>query len=165
MSDVKMISLKGIIDEDFVNYRVPSMTLIFPYCSFKCGKDLCQNSDLAKQNIINIKIDKLCRRYIDNPISESIVCQGLEPLDSSEELIAFIEKLRHYYHVNDDVVIYTGYNPDEVENYITALSTYNNIVVKFGRFVPNQQPHYDEVLGVKLSSDNQYAVRLNKKES
>ena len=29
--------LKGIIDEDFVNYKVPCMVLEFPYCDFKCG--------------------------------------------------------------------------------------------------------------------------------
>ena len=37
------IILKGIIDEDFVNYRVPSMTLMFPKCSFKCEKEYGEN--------------------------------------------------------------------------------------------------------------------------
>ena len=38
---------------------------------------------------------------------------------------------------------------------------YDNIVVKFGRFRPNQDPHYDNVLGVKLASNNQYAKKYN----
>ena len=31
--------VKGIIDEDFVNYKKPSMYIAMPNCSFKCDKD------------------------------------------------------------------------------------------------------------------------------
>lgn len=51
--------LKGIIHEDFVNYKKPAMVLEFPFCSFKCdkecGKCVCQNSLLAKNPIYEIK--------------------------------------------------------------------------------------------------------------
>ena len=154
------ITLKGIIDEDFVNYRVPSMTLMFPYCNFKCGENLCQNSDLVKQEDIKINIKKLCERYLDNPITKSIVCQGLDPMDSYEELLEFIKILRYEYNCNDDIVIYTGYNEDEIKMQLMMLSMFDNIVIKFGRYIPNQTPHFDEVLGVKLASDNQFARRL-----
>jgi hypothetical protein len=40
------------------------------------------------------------------------------------------------------------------------LWDYKNIIIKYGRYIPNQTPHYDEVLGVYLASDNQYAVRI-----
>ena len=30
------------------------------------------------------------------------------------------------------------------------------IIVKFGRFRPNQEKHFDEVLGIYLASNNQY---------
>ena len=44
--------LRGLIDEDIVNYRKISMYLAFPYCSFKCDKEcgepVCQNSSLAR---------------------------------------------------------------------------------------------------------------------
>ena len=62
----------------------------------------------------------------------------------------------------DDIVIYTGYTEAECKAscYIYDLLRYKNIIIKFGRFVPNQEPHYDEVLGVMLASDNQYAKRL-----
>lgn len=29
------------------------------------------------------------------------------------------------------------------------------------RYIPNQEKHYDEVLGIYLASDNQYAEKLN----
>ena len=60
------MKIKGLITEDFVNYKKASMTIIFPYCTFKCGKDYCQNSSLAKTPIIEISIDDLVNKYINN---------------------------------------------------------------------------------------------------
>ena len=71
----------------------------------------------------------------------------------------FVQKLREY--SNDDIVIYTGYNKDEVIEYVKELSIYPNIIVKFGRYIPNQEKHFDDVLGVYLASDNQYAERIS----
>ena len=153
------MKIKGLITEDFVNYKKASMTIIFPYCTFKCGKDYCQNSSLAKSPIIEISIDDLVNRYNNNPITEAIVMQGLEPFDSWSDLKEFVKKLREYN--NDDIIIYTGYNKDEVIKYIKELSVYPNIIVKFGRYVPNQEKHYDDVLGVYLASNNQYAERIS----
>lgn len=155
------ITLKGIIDEDFVNYRVPSMTLMFPYCSFKCGVDLCQNSSLESSEAIEIDVDKLCERYIHNPISEAVVCQGLEPFDSFRDLITFVSRLRIMYNNDDDVVIYTGYNKDEIADQINKLSAYRNIIVKYGRYMPDEASHFDDILGVKLASSNQFAERIS----
>ena len=153
------MKIKGLITEDFVNYKKASMTIIFPYCTFKCGKDYCQNSSLAKTPIIEISIDDLVNRYINNPITEAVVMQGLEPFDSWNDLKKFVQKLREYN--NDDIVIYTGYNKDEVIEYVKELSVYPNIIVKFGRYIPNQEKHYDDVLGVYLASNNQYAERIS----
>ena len=157
------ITLKGIVDEDFVNYKVPSMTLMFPYCSFKCekGEARCQNSMLALEKNIRVDIDKICERYISNPISESVVLQGLEPMDSYFEVVDLIDTLRNKYHCDDDVVIYTGYNHDEIKDRVNKLAAYKNIVVKFGRYLPDQEAHFDAVLGVNLISDNQYAERIS----
>ena len=154
------ITLKGIIDEDFVNYKVPSMTLMFPKCSFKCGETMCQNSGLLDADNITIDIDTLCKRYINNPISEAIVCQGLEPFDSFSELLALISRLRIQYDVLDDIVIYTGYERTEIEELITKLKDYKNIVVKFGRYIQGDDLHNDKILGVNLASSNQYAERI-----
>ena len=153
------MKIKGLITEDFVNYKKASMTIIFPYCTFKCGKDYCQNSSLVKTPIIEISIDDLVNRYINNPITEAVVMQGLEPFDSWNDLKEFVQKLRKYN--NDDIVIYTGYNKDEVIEYVKELSIYPNIIVKFGRYVSNQEKHYDDVLGVYLASNNQYAERIS----
>ena len=77
------MKLRGLIDEDFINYKEPSMFLIFPNCNFKCdkecGKPICQNSNLIKEPIIEISIENLIIRYINNPISHSLVCPSRPP--------------------------------------------------------------------------------------
>ena len=161
-----MITLKGIIDEDFVNYKVPSMTLMFPYCDFKCdkecGQNICQNSQLSKAPDINISCNKIIERYISNPITKALVFQGLEPIDSFLDVLDFIMLLRVKYKCNDDVVIYTGYDYREIYHEVDKLANYfDNIIIKYGRYIPNQESHYDEVLGVMLASDNQYAEKIS----
>ena len=158
---MSQITLKGIIDEDFVNYRVPSMTLEFPHCTFKCGENLCQNSPLVREPDIHTDVNKLCERYIDNPITEAIVFQGLEPFESLDDVVEFIKTFREEYSRDDDIVIYTGYTEEEVFPYLDYLKQFNNIIVKFGRFIPNDKPYYDIFLGVELASSNQYARRIS----
>lgn len=155
--------LKGIIYEDFVNYKKISMYISFPYCSFKCDKEfgcqICQNGSLANTENINISLDRIVDRYINNPISEAVVMAGLEPMDSFEELMELISAFRD--KTEDDIVIYTGYYKDEILDKIDELSSFKNIIIKFGRFIPYQEKHYDKVLGVYLASDNQYAERVS----
>lgn len=155
--------IKQLIDEDFTNYKKPSMFIGFPSCNWKCEKDcgmrVCQNSALAESSDIQIEINELVDRYVSNPITKAVVCGGLEPFNSWRDLKQLISLLRT--QTLDDIVIYTGYEEDEIKNQIQYLRPYRNIVIKFGRFIPNQQPHYDETLGVKLASDNQHARRIS----
>lgn len=121
----------------------------------------CQNSSLAKSKIISYDEDELIQRYRRNPITKAIVCCGLEPFDSFSDLLLLIQKLRSVYNCNDDVVIYTGYYKEEISEQVEILREYPNIIIKFGRYVPNQQSRKDEILGVVLASDNQYAEKIS----
>ena len=151
--------VKEIRDEDFTSYKKPSMVIGFPSCTFKCERDcgqkMCQNSTLAQAPDIEVNINSLIERYMNNPITNAVICAGLEPFDSWDSLQCFIMNFRYW--CDDEIIIYTGYNKDEIEDKINWLKLYEPIIIKYGRFIPNQQPHYDEVLGVKLASDNQYA--------
>lgn len=155
--------LKNIIDEDFTNYKKISMFLGFPYCTFKCdkecGRPVCQNSILAKAGSVEISINKVIDRYIKNSISDAIVCGGLEPFDTFDVLITFIEAFREI--SDDDIVIYTGYTEQELSKQINILSNYKNIYIKFGRFIPDQEKHYDDTLGIYLASSNQYGKKIS----
>lgn len=159
------MQIKGLKDEDFVNYARPSMFIISPLCSFKCDKEygctVCQNSKLAHDSIYNISNETLIQRYISNDITSAVVFGGLEPFDTFDELYQFIADFRNKYLINDDIVIYTGYNKEEIKNELTQLQQFKNIIVKFGRYVPNQPSHFDSVLQVNLASSNQYAERIS----
>ena len=58
-------------------------------------------------------------------------------------------------------MIYTGYYPEEVKMVLDELRKFNNIIIKFGRFIPDKEKHYDELLGIELASPNQYAERIS----
>lgn len=157
------MKIKGIIHEDFVNYKKPSIVVEFPYCDFKCdrecGQEVCQNSSLVKSPTHDIPVDKIVLSYLKNSITSALVCQGLEPFDSEKELYQLIEFFRKY--TDDDIVIYTGYTEEELQDWIAVLqATFKNIIIKFGRFIPNRPSYYDETLGVFLASSNQYAKKI-----
>ena len=46
---------------------------------------------------------------------------------------------------------------NEISNYLCFLEMFPNIIIKFGRFIPHSSPRFDEILGIELQSDNQYA--------
>ena len=179
------MKIKFLIDEDMVNYREPSMFIGFPYCSFKCeidcGENICQNHPNYNSNFIDISVDDLCKRFINNDLSKAIVFGGFEPLDSPFDTETLIDTLRNKYSCDLPIIIYTGYTEDELNgihkkdydgvNYdklqavFKQIISYDNIIIKFGRFIPNKESHYDSVLGVKLASDNQYAKQFNWKNN
>ncbi len=157
------MTLKGLVEEDFINYKCASMYLIFPKCDFKCDKEngckLCQNSKLVKEPNIEIDVDEISCRYIINNITHAIVCGGLEPFDTWNDLLALVTEMRLY--TVDPIIIYTGYTENEIKEKIEVLKDFENIIIKFGRFIPNKEPHMDRLLGVKLASPNQYAKKIS----
>ena len=157
------MKIKGVVMEDFSNYKLPSMFIIFPTCDWKCDREcgvrVCQNGSLAKTPVKNINVNVLIEKYLNNPIPKAVVCGGLEPMDSWEDLLLFIKKFRE--KSQDTVVIYTGYYKEEIADKINILKQYKNIILKTGRYIPGHKKHYDEVLGVYLASDNQRAERVS----
>lgn len=157
--------IKDIIDEDFVNYKKPSMLIAMCNCDWKCLKErnlnlsICQNSELAHQNNIEVSVDKIIERYLNNPITKAVVIAGLEPMLQFAEVLEFVKEFRK--QSEDDVVIYTGYDLNEVYDFVMKLREYKNIIVKFGRYIPDDKRRYDEVLGVHLTSENQYAIKIS----
>ena len=159
------MKVKQIVDTDFSNYKKPSIFILFPNCSFKCDKEngcmVCQNSSLANQPNIEISIQDILQLYRANPITKAFVCGGLEPFDDFSELLGLVQVIRK--ETLNDIVIYTGYKEEEITTQLAQLLQYKNIIIKFGRYIPNCEGHYDEVLGVKLASPNQYAKYIGEK--
>lgn len=160
------MQVKTIIDEDFTNYKNPSMFISTCYCNWKCcieqglDKSICQNSEIAQQKNIEISADEIFSRYNSNPITNALVIGGLEPFLQFKEVYTLIKYFRDN-KCSDDIVIYTGYYDYEIQNQLNELKQFQNIIIKFGRYIPNQKTHFDEVLGINLASNNQYAEKIS----
>jgi len=161
---MRVITIK---DEDFVNYHEPVMFIGTIQCGGKCCIEagiplsVCQNDTWRGTPPLDMSDEKIIKRYSNNLITKGIVFGGLEPFEQYDELKTFISCLRNSFQNNDPVIIYTGYDKDEISAQITELAAnFTNIIVKFGRYVPGQEKHYDEVLGVSLASPNQYAEKI-----
>ena len=83
-------------------------------------------------------------------------------MDSFSDLYALLDVFRNKHGCMDTFVIYTGYTEEEAEPQVHCLmARFPNIIMKFGRYVPYQTSHMDELLGVVLASPNQYAVKIS----
>lgn len=153
-----------IKDEDCINFKNISMFVATPFCSGKCYKELgldcsiCQNDKLRNSEIICLDDEEIIKRYMQNDLTTAIVFGGLEPLDSFCELFEFLKKFRK--HCDDTVVIYTGYKENEIEDKKEKLKQIGNVILKVGRFIPNDSKVFDQNLGVYLASKNQYSILL-----
>lgn len=160
------MKVKAIVMEDFVNYKFPSMFISTCFCNWKCcheggfDESVCQNSPLASQKNIEISNMYIYNNFINNPITKAIVIGGLEPFMQFEEIYDLIKFFREKKE-NSPFVIYTGYYPKEISKELERLKEFKNIIIKFGRYIPGQKSHYDEILGVKLASENQYAKKIS----
>ena len=159
------MKIKQLLDEDFVNYKKASMFIGTSVCDWKCcteqGLDIsiCQNSSLANSETIDVPAEVIYRRYIENPITTAVVIGGLEPILQFSEVLELIYTFRNN-GCFDDIVIYTGYYPSEIPNEIEELERCENIIMKYGRYTPGEEKHFDETLGVYLASKNQYAEKI-----
>lgn len=159
------MKIRNIIDEDFQDYKKTGMLLATCYCDFKCLKEqnldcsLCQNSTLTNNEILEVDDIFLINRYLQNNITNSLIFGGLEPFLQYEEIYNFIKNFREY--TLDDVVIFTGYYYYEIRNKVDELKCFKNIIIKFGRFLINNEQTFDDILGVNLASSNQYAVKVS----
>ena len=145
--------VKTVVDEDFTNYKKASMFVGTISCGGKCCTEaglplsVCQNDGWRS-----------CAPIV---VTSAIVFGGLEPMEQFRELCKFLFMPRNVFGCSDDVVIYTGYNADEITEQVERLKEYKNIIIKFGRYRPNESSHLDETLGVYLASSNQYAEKIS----
>jgi hypothetical protein len=98
VNGITSMIIKGIISEDFINYKKPCMVIEFPVCkNFKCGQALCQNNPLIKYPDIEISYSQIVKKDMENDITQAIVFMGLEPFDSPHDLFLLIEGHYIYY--------------------------------------------------------------------
>lgn len=142
------------------------MFIVSAVCDWKCCKEqnidigVCQNAPLSLQPTHDINNSRIYEAFINNAITKAVVIGGLEPMLQIDEVEKLISIFRFRQYLNP-FVIYTGYEPDEIKGEIERLKKYDNIIIKFGRYIPDRPTKFDETLGVYLASDNQHAERIS----
>lgn len=158
--------LRQVKLEDFVNYKKISLFLGTCFCDWKCCTEqkvdlsVCQNTRLVQSAIIEYSPKDIYHdMYCASSLHQAVVFGGLEPMLQLNEMLDVIDYFRK--NTQDDIIIYTGYEPTEIQQSIEQLKRYPNIFMKFGRFKLNSTHHIDPVLGVELASENQRGVKIS----
>jgi len=154
------INLLGQCKLVYSDYYKPSLYIpIGITCTGKCFKDLgiesvnCQNWCLNKT--ISIDSDVLVNNIVSKKLAEAYVFSGKEPFDNFEQMLKLIYEIRFINY--KDIVIYTGYYECEISSKINLLKIFPNVIIKFGRYIPDSEPIVDPILKIALSSNNQFA--------
>ena len=69
------MKVKGIIDYDCHNYKLPCLTVMFPFCTLKCNAlnehPVCHNTDLLNEPNLDVSGEFIWKMYShknkDNP--------------------------------------------------------------------------------------------------
>lgn len=154
-----MLKALFVNDVDVVNYKEASCFIGAGYtCSRGCPG--CQNEELKHSIPAQVDASRIALNYEKMPITHAIVFGGLEPLEDLENLKLWVNIFR--FITDDMIIIYTGVeiDSDELKEAAKYLAEYPNIIFKAGSYIDGHEPHFDELLGVKLASDNQRGIRL-----
>lgn len=155
--DYSLFKVKEIKDT-FNDYKKSSIYICGTICNLDCKH--CFNKDLRNKENVTIETKTFIKKYIlNNNIKESIVMSGLNWFDEFDNLLEFVAVFRNYSDI--DIVIYTGNTECELYDKLKFLKQFPNIIVKFGRYMANSESIYDDILGVTLASNNQYAVKIS----
>lgn len=92
--------VKGIVAEDFVNYKFPAMFINTSLCDFKCCREqhldigICQNAPLAKAPTQDVPDTVLYEKFSANPITKAVVIGGMEPFLQIDEVESLLSLFR-----------------------------------------------------------------------
>lgn len=153
----------------FNDYKKVGLYVPTSHCTFKCVTEAnakgikfieCQNHALAG---CSKRIDMSAKEIYDiaqnDVFVEAIILSGLDPLDSFEETMKFVDEFRKLSDM--ELVIFTGYKEEEISDKIEMLSKYNGITMKVGRYDPTIPAKYDPIGEVTLATGNQYFINVS----
>lgn len=143
--------------ENFTDYNKISMYIFGTTCRLNCRN--CFHDHTRSYANKEVNEEELADYILSNKLVKAVLFSGLNWLDQIDDLISFISIFRQ--KSNNDVVIYTGYTEDESFEYIKRLKKFDNIIIKFGRYVPGTEQIFDSTLGITLNSNNQYAKKIS----
>lgn len=166
----KTTKLLDIKTDNIIDYKKTSLLLVFPFCSGKCGEE-CQNKHLMGTVPTKYKNIDIINLYTNLPSHGAVVFAGLEPWDSFLEMKQLVKDFISQYKTVD-IVIYTGYEYNEIKNQIQELvdcfntnvvNNDDNLIIKCGMYDVNKKEYWkSDILGVNLATTNQTVISFNK---
>lgn len=157
------IRLKDAV-EVFQDYKKSAILFSTCYCNWKCcheagiPESVCQNQKVAQQREVYLPFESVLKK-VNQSFTDAVIFGGLEPMLQADEVVQCIQYLRQH-GVKKDIVVYTGYYVEEIDEETLAYLAMNDVILKCGRYIPDRKPKFDAVLGITLASDNQYGVYL-----
>ena len=89
-------------------------------------------------------------------------------MDDTESLSSFLSFIIAK-RLDIMIVVYTGYTIEELQDDIYKseilylLEAHENSILKYGRYIPNDEGYFNEDLGIHLASKNQKTITWEKK--
>lgn len=156
-----------IIKETVNDYKKTALLIGVKTCDYKCcieqniDNSICHNYNLDNEEEVDLSTQSLISRVLKNKLINAVIFGGKEPMLDKyfNDMLDVIECLRDKSEI--DIVIYTGYYKHEISEKIEKLKKFNNIIVKFGRFKLNGKKRFDNVLGIELNNEEQYAEKIS----
>lgn len=148
-------------------YKEPSFLIpIGITCSWKC-ENCINKKHVFEYSYPEFTINEIISQYQKNILTYTIIMAGFEPFDNYVNFMDLVEAIR-VSGINDMIVVYTGYDIVDFRsnflllNIFQELTHFDNIIIKFGRYIEGLEKVWNEELGIWLASANQYTVRITK---
>lgn len=160
------VNLIDVKTDDTTDYGKTSLLLVTPKCSGKCGEK-CQNYYLIKNSSPKqYSVSDIVNLYNSLDTHEAVVFAGLEPFDTFDETKAIVKAFLEN-NKRIDIVIYTGYNYQDIADKVDQLvsnvhSVGKTIIIKFGPYDPQNYPKswHSDLLNIDLATSNQYVEKF-----
>jgi pyruvate-formate lyase-activating enzyme len=161
LTDTTLVKLLAKPRTTLNNYK--EISLYVPLgvsCTWKC-QNCCNVHYKNNTEYIEMTYKSLIELYKRNKLVKALVISGLEPFDSFDSMYYLIYLFREKIKT-DKIVIYSGYEYEEIEKKLNKLKILNdnNMIVKLGRYIPNKEKIFDKNLGIYLASNNQYSIKI-----
>ena len=122
-----MINIAGIIHNDLANGPGIRCTVFVQGCRHHCKG--CHNPETWKRGAgKDMTADDIFQEITNNKLDTGVTISGGEPVDQYKELLPLIEKLKR---VNYDLMLYTGYTAEELEQFANRSIDFVNFLRPF----------------------------------
>jgi len=124
-------------------------------CNYNCPG--CFHKDIEDSQVKHIDADEFLDSILDDPFSEGVILAGREWTEQYDEMIYLIDGA---YRRSLEIILYTHYTRQDIEEYYPELLKYSGMYIKCGEYDENKLVPNNVHYGVPLASSNQEIIRI-----